>query len=109
MLVTLKSPSVPAKKPADKRRPRIGVTVSAELLSLVEGFAARKQWSLSKAAEYLLEAGVNAQLSEEGRRHIGVDAAKRQTAMKQASDIANNDEMVRLLELLQKAKELGLV
>lgn len=93
----------------DNRRPRIGVTVSPELLSLVEGFAKRKQWSVSKAAEYLLEAGVNAQLSDQGRQQIGIDAAKRQTAMQKLGGMGTADEMAKVIELLQKAKELGLV
>lgn len=88
------------------RRPRIGVTVSQELLELIQGFADRKQWSISKAAEYLLEAGVNAQLSEEGRRHLSPDALRQDH---QVQPNAQGEELLKLMQLMQKAKELGLL
>ena len=81
------------------------MTISQELLELIQGFAERKQWSISKAAEYLLEAGVNAQLSEEGKRNLSPDALRQQ----KSGSINEGPDLAKLMELLKNAKDLGLL
>ena len=70
---------------ASNRNPRIAVTVSPELLEAINAFATRKKWSISKAAEHLLERGVQAE----------------------ASSDSSVQDMDKLQQLLDKLKDLG--
>ena len=71
---------------ASNRNPRIAATVSPELLKAINALAERKKWSTSKAAEFLLERGVQAE----------------------ASSDSSNQDLDKLQKLLKTAKELGL-
>ena len=71
---------------ASKRNPRIAATVSPEVLEAINALAARRKWSTSKTAEYLLERGLEAE------RNQGV------SSQPQASDLDKLQKLVRAVK-----------
>lgn len=69
---------------ASNRNPRIAATVSPELLEAINALAKRKKWSTSKAAEYLMERGVQA---EAGNESPAQDMDKLQKLLKAVKDL----------------------